>query len=91
MKYIVGFLFVLILWSITPIGISNAYLHTNLYDTITVKQGDDVWNIAKVYASDTEDIRALISAIKELNRLDHSAHIFPGQKLKIPINKEAPK
>lgn len=75
------------LWSMAPSTISNAYLHGNSFTTIEVKHGDDIWNIAKKYSTEKDDIRELVYAIIELNHLDKNAHIFPGQNIKIPLIK----
>lgn len=75
------------LWSMAPSTISNAYLQGNTFTTIEVRQGDDVWHIAKKYSSEKDDIRELVFAIIELNHLDKNANIFPGQTIKIPLIK----
>lgn len=75
------------LWFMAPSTISNAYLQGNTFTTIEVRQGDDLWNIAKRYSSEKDDIRDLVFAIIELNHLDRNAHIFPGQTIKIPLIK----
>ncbi|MBP2632538.1 MAG: Peptidoglycan-binding lysin protein [Firmicutes bacterium] len=88
MKIIIAFLFSVIVWTFVSTSTSNAYLHTNLYDEVTVRQGDDVWNIAKKYVRDKEDIRELISVINKINNLDNNSRVFPGQKLRVPINEK---
>lgn len=88
MKIIIAFLFSIIVWTFVSTSTSNAYLHTNLYDEVIVRQGDDVWNIAKRYVGDKEDIRELISVINKINNLDNNSRVFPGQKLRIPINEK---
>lgn len=52
------------------------------YKSITVRQGDTLWNIAAQYRGETE-IREYIYQIKKLNNLDN-ATIYPGQKLDLP-------
>lgn len=84
MKKIIVIIAVFI-WVFTPFGTSNAYLHTDVYDYVTIKGGDDIWSIAKNYVDDKNDIRELISAIHEINKIKNSANIYPGQVLKIPI------
>ena len=84
MKIIIVILTVLI-WVATPFGTSNAYLHTDVYDYVTIKTGDDIWSIAKNYVSNKEDIRELISAIHQINNIENSSNIYPGQVVKIPI------
>lgn len=88
MKIIIAFLFSIIVWTFVSTSTSDAYLHTNLYDEVIVRQGDDVWNIAKRYVGDKEDIRELILIINKINNLDNNSRVFPGQKLRIPINEK---
>lgn len=68
-----------------PFHTSNAYLHTEAYDYVTIQQGDSLWSIAGRYADDKNDIRELIAAIHELNHIKKSDSIYPGQTLKIPV------
>lgn len=52
--------------------------------TYTVSQNDTVWNIAKQYRKDSEDIRQTVKRIERDNNLK-DATIHPGQELKIKI------
>jgi len=88
MKFIIAFLFSIIVVAFVSTSTSNAYLHTTLYEVVTVERGDDVWNIAKKYVSDKEDIREFISVINKINNLDKNSRVFPGQKLRIPISEK---
>ena len=54
------------------------------YKTIIVAKGDTLWNIAKSFSKENEDIRNKISEIKELNGIDSNLKI--GQELKIRVN-----
>lgn len=56
----------------------------NNFLEITVCRGDTLWDIAREYKTD-QNIQAYIYKIMEMNNLD-KADIFPGQKLKIPLN-----
>ncbi|MEG6584480.1 LysM peptidoglycan-binding domain-containing protein [Dendrosporobacter sp. 1207_IL3150] len=87
MKLILGIALVLSLWSITPLVSSNNYLESNIYSTVNVSEGDSVWTIAARHVSDKEDIRNLVMAIREVNKLSNNAQIYPGQELKIPVKK----
>lgn len=91
MKFIITFLFSIIVGTFVSTSTSNAYLHTTLYEVVIVERGDDVWNIAKKYVSDKEDIREFISVINKINNLDKSSRVSPGQKLRIPISEKANK
>lgn len=53
------------------------------YSTIIIAKGDTLWNIAKRYNFDNQDIRSKIDEIKELNNI--SSNIKIGQELKIKI------
>lgn len=54
------------------------------YSTIVVSKGDTLWNIAKLYNFDNQDIRSKVDEIKELNGI--TSFIKIGQELKIKIN-----
>lgn len=76
---------VLIIFAITPLAISRAFVATTTYDTVYVKPGDTVWQIATKYASPKDDIRDVIFEIRKINKLDNNANVYPGQVLKIPV------
>ena len=59
------------------------------YDTITVIQGDTLWNIASEQQIDNpyfenKDVRDIIYQIKKINQLENSS-LQIGQKLQVPI------
>ena len=60
-------------------SISNCQVH--------VLPGDTVWSIAVKFTSKDQDIRNLVVAIRQANRLSNDAAIFPGQVLSIPVTK----
>jgi hypothetical protein len=55
------------------------------FETVVVGQGDCLWNIAKEFCGEGEDVRNLISDIVRCNSIK-SDYIYPGMKLKIPVN-----
>jgi len=55
------------------------------FDTIKVKPGDTLWNIASIYADEHTDMRAFIYDISKLNGIAGS-EIIPGQELIIPLD-----
>ncbi|BBB93083.1 MAG TPA: LysM peptidoglycan-binding domain-containing protein [Methylomusa anaerophila] len=55
------------------------------YRTVQVKFGDSVWTIAGNYISKQDDIRQVVNTIIKINQLNHTAQVFPGQVLKIPV------
>ncbi len=59
-----------------------AFSKPPIYQTVSVKPGDTLWEIADKYSQDTE-IREYIYKIKAINDLD-SANIYAGQKLYLP-------
>nr|WP_173812941.1 LysM domain-containing protein [Dendrosporobacter quercicolus]NSL49084.1 LysM peptidoglycan-binding domain-containing protein [Dendrosporobacter quercicolus DSM 1736]SDN00247.1 LysM domain-containing protein [Dendrosporobacter quercicolus] len=85
MKLILGIMLILAVWSVMPLASSNDYLGANHYTVINVQAGDSVWIIAAKFVSDKEDIRYLVTAIREVNKLNSNARIYPGQQLKIPV------
>lgn len=48
-----------------------------------VAAGDTLWDIAAEYVPDGEDVRPMVSAIKESSEISTST-IHPGQVLRIP-------
>ncbi len=51
--------------------------------SVVVQPGDTLWSIAGAVAHDGEDVRAVISRIRELNGLP-DASLVPGQRLVLP-------
>ena len=54
------------------------------YKTIVIAKGDTLWNIAKQFSKENEDIRNKISEIKELNNIGSDIRV--GQELLIQVN-----
>lgn len=54
--------------------------------SITVSQGDNLWNIAKKYKSEDMDVREAVYYIKDANNMEQSL-LVSGQKLVIPVDK----
>lgn len=50
------------------------------YVYYTVKRGDTLWDIAKMYKG------ATVSEIKALNNIGNSRRLYPGQKLKVAVD-----
>ncbi|MBW3590600.1 MAG: LysM peptidoglycan-binding domain-containing protein [Actinobacteria bacterium] len=51
--------------------------------THVVRQGDTLWDVARLHASERIDPRAVVDQIRRLNGLS-TAQLFPGQELKLP-------
>lgn len=53
------------------------------YKLIEVAEGDSVWSIAKVFCSESKDVRKTVDAICYINSIEDYI-IYPGQELLIP-------
>jgi len=84
MRFVVASTFAVMLMGLLFISASNAENSPENYVNIQVRTGDTVWTIASRHASDKEDIRELVYAIKTINGLNNNALIYTGQTLKIP-------
>ena len=76
---------VLVILAITPLAISRAFVDTTTYETVYVKPGDTVWQIAAKYTTDKDDVREVVFEIRRINKLDNNAKVYPGQALKVPV------
>jgi len=52
--------------------------------TVTVAPGETIWTLASRIASDSGDVRGLVSEILEVNSLA-SVDLAAGQKIRIPL------
>jgi len=75
----------LVILALAPLAISRAFVDNTTYDTVYVKPGDTVWQIAAKYTTAKDDVREVIYEIRKINKLDNNAHLYPGQALKVPI------
>jgi LysM repeat protein len=78
---------VLALLTITPLASSSAFFGSSSYEIVYVKPGDTVWKIAANYVTEKDDIREKIFAIRQLNKLNDNAQVYPGQTIKVPVNR----
>ncbi len=89
MKNIIIVSFVLL---ICVLILSVAVCIRNIFDTrehtkivsVVVNKGDTLWNIAKKYGNDNDDIRKTIYQIKAFNDIDSDIDV--GQVIYIPVN-----
>lgn len=51
------------------------------YTSISVKQGDSLWSIAKSFAPAYGDIQAYVEELASINRMPQSSRLYPGQSL----------
>lgn len=68
-------------------GAHTSYFSTN-YHIIYVNKGDTIWSIAANNVNEKEDIRNLVTGIKQLNGLSSNVTIYPGQSLKVPLRNQ---
>lgn len=54
------------------------------YQEVVVRHGDTLWEISKDYCVN-ENIQKVVYEIRKINNMKHS-DIYPGQKIKIPLN-----
>lgn len=52
--------------------------------SVTVAQGDTLWDIAWRHTDNKEDVREVMHRIAKANALK-SRHIYPGQVLQVPM------
>ncbi|MDO4922182.1 MAG: LysM peptidoglycan-binding domain-containing protein [Phascolarctobacterium sp.] len=52
--------------------------------SVTVAQGDTLWDIAWRHTENKEDVREVMHRISRANALK-SRHIYPGQVLQVPM------
>jgi len=58
---------------------------TDMRQTYIVEKGDTLWSIATRLAPRSMDVRDFIYRVRQLNGLQASATIHPGQELVLPI------
>jgi hypothetical protein len=63
---------------------SVAQSHATVYEVVYVQTGDTVWDIAGRFANNRQDVREVVMAIRQANRLNHNAEVYAGQALKVP-------
>ena len=78
-----------VIWVIffSPLHLTNAYLRSSDFDTVTVERQETVWQIAGRYTADEKNIRSLVEAIIEVNALSPDGAIRAGQRLRVPVLK----
>jgi len=87
--------FIISMVILTVFFISFFSLMTNTYKAYAIKEveylevivnsGDTVWDIAKEYRNEKQDVRELVYIILEVNEIENSM-IYKGQKIRIPIS-----
>lgn len=79
---------VLLFAVVSPFQLSNEYLRSSDFDTVTIRQNDSVWNLAHRYTTDEGKARELQQAIIEVNGLDpDGSNLRVGQQLQVPVIK----
>ena len=78
-------IFTLTFLLISSLSVINAYGYKEAtYKEITIRNGDNLWNIAKKYGKDC-DIREYIYEIKKINKLQ-SSELYAGTQIKVPMS-----
>ena len=67
-------------------GSGDLFVATPVYRdySVTVAQGDTLWDIACRHAEGKEDVRLVMERIAKANKLE-TGHIYPGQVIKVPM------
>ena len=61
--------------------------NTHAIREVKVQAGDTMWDIAARTAHKDMDVREMVYAMKELNKIDDSGALVPGTVLKVPVKK----
>lgn len=83
--YLTLSLIVVILMTFIGSAIGNSFDNKTEYIEVTVKAGQNLWQIADTYDNNKIDLRKFIYDIKKLNNIAKDSMIYPGQILKIPV------
>ncbi len=90
-RFIEAILIVILTISVIIIGISSICKDKEIVvkeSTYIVSEVETLWNIAKRYKKEGQDIREYIYEIKKLNNME-TATIYEGQELIIIVYEEA--
>ena len=81
-----GILFAIAFASVVYAASGDLFAATPVYRnySVTVAQGDTLWDIACRHAEGKEDVRVVMDRIAKANKLK-SGHIYPGQVLNVPL------
>ena len=68
-------------------NMSNPTTEVNTHNVreVKVQAGDTMWDIAARTAHKDMDVREMVYAMKELNKIDDSGALVPGTVLKVPV------
>ena len=81
-----GILYTIAFTCVIYAGSSDLFAATPVYRdySVTVAQGDTLWDIACRHAEGKEDVRLVMERIAKANKLE-ADHIYPGQVIKVPM------
>lgn len=82
-------LLVLALLMVQPLHLTNSYLRTADFATVTVASAETVSGIAHRYAPDEESAQELQQAIIDINALTPDGAVREGQTLRIPLREDS--
>lgn len=84
MKKLVLILLALVLVT-GPMHLTNAYLRSDTFDTVTIRQGETIHELASRYTVKEKDRQELIEAICDVNDIHDTARLQAGRHLKVPV------
>src|SRR5690349_1829021 len=69
-------------------GTRNLYAGENepLVQTITIRQGDTLWNLADKYGDPNQYMLQRVDALKAMNHLGNGVVLHEGQTLIVPVS-----
>lgn len=77
---------VLLFAVVSPFHLTNDYLRSSDFDTVTIKQNDSVWSLAARYTTNEKRAAELRQAIIEVNGLaPDGSGLRLGQQLQVPV------
>ncbi|OPJ57163.1 cell division suppressor protein YneA [Alkalithermobacter paradoxus] len=76
----------MLLFIVNPFNLRKEDIELEFVE-IQIQSGDTLWNIAREYINEKEDIRNYIYEIQKLNNLNEP-YIYPGKVILIPIKKQ---
>lgn len=85
-----GILFALAFACVAYAGVGDVFADEPVYRnySVTVAQGDTLWDIAWRHTENKEDVREVMHRISRANALQ-SSYIYPGQVLQVPLRAES--
>ena len=77
--------FVLIWMGVSALHLTNPYLRSAEFIEVSVMRGENVWTIARKFATKETMAEQLEEAIIEVNDLPPDGAVYAGRHLRVPI------